>query len=59
MCKTYLYAKYKTLPVYVHRLEPTSIAQIFKSSKETHIFFPHHGLFFNDFALGYCYNLHK
>lgn len=59
MNKRHLYAKYKRLPQYVDTLEPTSIAQIFKSYKKTELFFPTLGLFFSDFALGYCYNLHK
>lgn len=59
MTRTYLFAKYKRLPGYVHTLEPTTIANIFKGSKQENVFFPQYGLFFSDFAVGYCYNLHK
>lgn len=57
--KTYMYHKYSNLPKVVHHLEPSAVAQIFKEQKGSNTFFPYWGIFFNEFALGYCVNLHQ
>lgn len=54
-----LYEKYENLAAYVHALEPTIVAQIFKEYKGPNTFYPNCGLFFHEFALGYCMNLSK
>lgn len=54
-----LYEKYEQLPKYVHSLEPIVVAQIFKESKGPNTFYTFSGLFFHEFALGYCMNLSK
>lgn len=54
-----IYEKYEALPPYVHKLESTTVAQIFKECKGPNTFYPHCGLFFHEFALGYCMNLSK
>lgn len=57
--KDKLYEKYTNLPRHIDRLEPTSVAHIFKEYKGPMTFYPHIGIFFHEFALGYCYNLHS
>jgi len=57
--RDYIYQKYKSLPAYVAGLESTAIVQIFKSNPSANRFFPHVGLSFSEFSVGYCYNLHK
>lgn len=58
-CNEYMYAKYSLLPRHVASLEPTAIAQIFKQQISPNTFYPAFGIFFSEFSLGYCYNLHK
>lgn len=69
----HLYTKYTVLPKYVDGLEPAAVAQMFKAglaagtgaghgsgtATKAHVFFPSWGLFFNEFTLGYCFNLHQ
>lgn len=57
--KQYLYERYMHLVKYVHRLEPTYVASVFKDYKGPNTFYPHIGLFFSEFAVAYCYNINK
>jgi len=57
--RQFLYEKYIHLIRYVDRLEPTYVASIFKDYKGPNTFYPQIGLFFSEFAVAYCFNLHQ
>jgi hypothetical protein len=53
-----LYSKYLALFKTVERLEPSTITMMYKEYNNASTFYPHIGIFFNEFALVYCSNLH-
>lgn len=48
-----LYHKYKLLSQKIEKLEPNTIAMIYKEYKDPMTFFPNLGIYFNEFALFY------
>jgi len=49
--------KYSIIPKVVEKLDQSEVGSIFKHCSSSQTFYPRIGLFANEFALGYCFNL--